>query len=213
VADRAAGGALVSIGIGLIVEGQTEVAFTPHLRRFLESRLAGKMPRLRFSLQHGRIPKGDALARLVRNMLNDPKLDLHAVIALTDVYTGTQDFTDAADAKAKMMAWVQHERFYPHAAQYDFEAWLLPYWERIRELARSSAAKPGNDPEQVNHQNPPAHRLRAIFRASSRWGYVKPREAGRILDGQDLTIAANTCPELKAFLNTILRLSGGEPLA
>ena len=27
-----------------------------------------------------------------------------AVIALTDVYTGTDDFTDAADAKAKMRA-------------------------------------------------------------------------------------------------------------
>jgi hypothetical protein len=29
-----------------------------------------------------------------------------AVIALTDVYTGTKDFKDAADAKAQMKKWV-----------------------------------------------------------------------------------------------------------
>ena len=38
------------------------------------------------------------------------------------------------------------------------------------------------------------------------------RDANRILRGQDLTKSAEKCRELKAFLNTILLLCGGQPL-
>ena len=59
-----------------------------------------------------------------------------AVVALTDVYTGTREFDDAADAKAKMRVWAGPEaRFHPHAAQHDFEAWPLVYWADIVKLA------------------------------------------------------------------------------
>ena len=52
-----------------------------------------------------------------------------------------------------------------------------------------------------------------IFRIGTcRRAYSKTRDAGRILDGKDLTVAAKKCPELKAFLNTILTLSGAECL-
>jgi hypothetical protein len=37
-------------------------------------------------------------------------------------------------------------------------------------------------------------------------------DAARILRGKDLTEAANKCPDLKAFLNTILKLSGSGQL-
>jgi len=60
---------------------------------------------------------------------------------------------------------------------------------------------------------PPSHHIREVFRIGAcRDGYSKPRDANRILRGKDLTEAANQCPELKAFLNTILTLSGGEPI-
>ncbi|HLO84959.1 MAG TPA: hypothetical protein VK203_08095 [Nostocaceae cyanobacterium] len=36
--------------------------------------------------------------------------------------------------------------------------------------------------------------------------YSKTRDAKKILQGQDLMIAVNACPELKAFINTILSL-------
>ena len=58
-------------------------------------------------------------------------------IALTDVYTGSKppDFPTAAEAKIKMHRWVGVEsRFYLHVALHDFEAWLLPYWEKIKKL-------------------------------------------------------------------------------
>ena len=198
--------------IAIIVEGKTETAFQVHLRRFLETRLAGRMPKLDFVPCDGRIPKRDKLRRLVERLLNDRDRLADAVIALTDVYTGTDEFVDAADAKKKMRQWVGEDcRFHPHAAQYDFEAWLLPFWQDIQELAGHNRGVPGTRPEQVNHDNPPAHRIRELFRAGSKGrAYVKPRDASRILAGKDLTVSAKACPELKAFLNTILGLCDAE---
>ena len=42
--------------------------------------------------------------------------------------------------------------------------------------------------------------------------YVKATEMYAILQGKDLTVSANRCPEFKAFLNTLLTLSHLEPL-
>ncbi len=200
--------------IAILVDGKTEVAFKAHLRAFLEPRLQGRMPRLDPFPYHGRIPKEGKLRRVVENLLAYGKPPADAVIALTDVYTGTDDFKDAADAKQKMRKWVGSEqRFHPHAAQHDFEAWLLPYWSDIQKLAGHNRSAPAGSQEAVNHSQPPAYHLQQIFRAGTcRDDYSKPRDANRILRGQDLTKSAEKCPELKAFLNTILTLCGGEPL-
>jgi hypothetical protein len=198
--------------ISIIVEGKTEKAFLPYLRDFLKNRLAGNMPKLDFFPYDGRIPKADKLRRVVENLMQGGNPADH-VIALTDVYTGTTppDFTDAQDAKNKMSQWVGAEpRFHPHAAQYDFEAWLLPYWPTIQRLAKHNRASPGGNPEAVNHHNPPAYRIREIFEIGKcRDSYVKPRDAGRILRENDLSTAINQCSELKAFINTILSICGG----
>ena|ERR1700722_12101537 len=202
--------------IALIVEGATEQTFLPHLRSFLQTRLSGKMPKLDVVPFDGRIPTENKLKRVVERLLSDRKNPADAVIALTDVYTGSNppEFTDAADARQKMCVWVGDEkRFYPHAAQHDFEAWLLPFWTEIQELAGSNRAAPAGQPEKINHHNPPAHRIKEVFRTGSRRrAYVKPRDAGRILRGKDLLVAAQACPELKAFLNTILTLCGADPI-
>ena len=95
--------------IAVIVEGRTEEVFKPILRTFLERHLAGKMPNLDFVPQDGRVPKNAALRRLVSRLLDNGRNSADAVIALTDIYTGTRDFTDAADAKSKMSAWVGNE--------------------------------------------------------------------------------------------------------
>ena len=197
--------------ITILVEGRTEIAFKPHLRAFLERRLAGKMPRLDFDTYNGRIGKGQQLRRDVIRLLSHGNPPSDAVIALTDVYTGSDDFENAADAKQKMREWVGTEpRFYPHAAQHDFEAWLLPYWSEIQKLAGHNRSAPPGPPESVNHSKPPAEHLREIFRIGKRRDeYSKPLDANRILRGQDLKVSADKCPELKAFLNTILVLCAG----
>jgi integrase len=193
--------------IVLIVEGKTEKAFISHLRVYLKKHLAGAMPNLDTHPYDGRIPTGDKLKRVVENHLKG-KNPANRVIALTDVYTGTSppDFRNAADAKAQMRAWVGDiPQFHPHAAQYDFEAWLLPYWPTIQRLAGHNKAAPAEYPEKVNHDNPPAHRIKEIFELGRcRDSYVKPRDAGRILRENDLSIAVNQCQELKALVNTII---------
>lgn len=197
--------------ITLIVEGRTEAVFLPYLREYLQSRLPERMPRLDPSPYDGRIPTGGKLKRLVTGLLNQRGAADH-VIALTDVYTGAQPpvFWDSADAKAKMRQWVGAEpRFHPHAAQYDFEAWLLPYWPTIQRLAGHNRTAPAGQPETVDHSSPPAYRIKEIFELGGRRSYVKPRDAGRILRENDLSGAIGQCPELKALVNTILRVCGG----
>ncbi len=194
--------------IVILVEGKTEVAFLPKLREFVHGRIpAGAvLPKLAVNKYDGRLPKGDKLKKRVTNELES---GADAVIALTDVYTGTSDFLTAADAKTKMSSWVNNPKFYPHAALHDFEAWLLPYWEDIKRLAGGNLASPGPHPENVNHNNPPSKRLTALFRQGGRRDYSKTRDAAIILKGQDILKSANACPELKEFLNRILSLSGG----
>jgi hypothetical protein len=192
-----------------MVEGKTEDAFKSHLIAFLKTRLPGRMPKLDFDRFEGRIPKQSSLKRRVALYLNERPVSADHVVALTDVYTGTSDFQTAEDAKHKMREWVGDERrFHAHAAQYDFEAWLLPFWEEIQRLAGSNRSSPGPRPELVNHQNPPSRRIEEVFRTGRGRRYVKARDGLRILSGQDLLVSANACPELKAFLNTLLGLAG-----
>jgi len=197
--------------ITFIVEGKTEKAFLPFLREFLRHQLQNKMPRIDPFPYDGPIPTGEKLRRVVGNLLSGRDSADH-VIALTDVYTGIQPpkFQNAVDAKAKMRQWVGSDsRFHPHAAQYDFEAWLLPYWETIQHLAGHNRSAPPGNPEAVNHNNPPAHRVSEIFEIGRcRKSYVKPRDAGRILRDNNLSLAVNQCSELKALVNTFLHVCG-----
>lgn len=199
--------------ITILVEGRTEQAFKSHLTAFLRTRLAGQMPRLDMFPYHGRIPVGEELRTKVEKLLRG-RQPSDAVIALTDVYTGTGDFFDAADAKAKMRRWVgANSLFHPHVAQHDFEAWLLPYWSDIQRIAGHNRTAPRGLPESIDHNCPPSYHIREIFRVGTcRDHYSKPRDANRILRDKDLAVAAAQCPELKAFLNTIIALSGGQPL-
>jgi hypothetical protein len=199
--------------IALLVEGKTETAFLPSLRKFLERQLAGSMPRLDPVPYDGRIPTSEKLRRVVNHLLNDSRRPADHVIALTDVYTGTHppEFPTAAAAKKKMREWVGAERrFHPHVALHDFEAWLIPYWPLIQQLSGHNRTAPAANPETVNHDNPPADRIREIFRIGTcRDAYVKPRDAARILRDSDLALAVSKCSELKALVNTILSICGG----
>jgi hypothetical protein len=197
--------------IAILVEGRTETAFKPHLLAYLKTRLAGRMPKLDFFRYDGRIPTGDKLKRVVEHLLDDARRPADAVIALTDVYTGTNPpiFPTAEDAKRKMKEWVGAEdRFYPHTALHDFEAWLLPYWEKIKKLTGSNRKSPGRSPEKVDHGKSPAYWLEEVFRTGPKSeSYVKVRDAGRILKDEDLTVSINVCPELKSFIDRIISLS------
>ena len=198
--------------IAIIAEGRTEKAFKPHLLNFLRTQLSGKIPKLDFHIYDWCIPTNDKLKRVVERLLRGKDAADH-VIALTDVYTGANPpiFVNAVDAKAKMREWVgEDQRFHPHAAQHDFEAWLLPYWSTIQKLAKHNKTAPNGNPETINHNDPPAYRIAEIFEnGKCRDSYIKPRDANRILSENDLSVAIRQCPELKSFINTILEICGG----
>lgn len=191
--------------ITVICEGKTEKAFKECLHDFLKQRLEGNMPSLKFDVHHGSIPKQKKLKKVVQNLLTTGAKPSDAVIGLTDVYP---EFANADDAKQRMREWAGDEpKFFPHVALHDFEAWLLPYWDRIKKLAGRESAPFGTNPEQVDLGNPPAHRLAGLFEAGTcRDSYKKPRDAKRILANANLMVSIEACPELKSFVNTILNL-------
>ena len=197
--------------IAILMEGGAEKAFLPFLRAFLTPRLPANMPNLNPVVYHGRIPKEAKLKRIVQTLMSGMK-PANAVIALTDVYTGTNDFTTAQDAKNKMNGWVGGiANFFPHVALHDFEAWLLPYWSRILQLAKHNQSPPIGTPETVNHSRPPSRVIAEVFeRGACRDSYSKERDVGRVLSGQDLATSIESCPEFKAFVNRILGLCGGD---
>jgi Domain of unknown function (DUF4276) len=89
--------------------------------------------------------------------------------------------------------------FYPHAAQHDFEAWLLPYWDDIQRLAHHNRTAPSGVPELVNHNKPPSHHIKEIFRTGGRHDYVKPRDAARILRGKEPVDRGSGMPRTQSF--------------
>lgn len=195
--------------IAILVEGKTETAFRSQLRAFLQKWLDKKMPSLDFVPQDGALPTKERLKRVVERLLHDKINPADAVIALTDVYP---EYTSAEDAKSRIKAWLpQEDRFYVHVALHDFEAWLLPYWNKIQRLTGANQKSPGQDPERVNHGKSPAYRLAEVYRIGPNTkSYKKSIDGANILHGEDLMVAVNACSELKAFVNRILSLCGIE---
>lgn len=196
--------------IVLLVEGATETALKEKLKAFLDerSRAEGR-PKVALRTQDIMTLNPDKLRGRIRLELRRPRVT--AVIGLIDVYP---DFASAAEAKDFLrQAAGDDPRFYAHAAQYDVEAWLLPYWDAICRRIGVRRSAPGPNPEQVDHDHPPSQRLDELYRlAKPPRKYVKPIEMASILRHQDLTVAADACPELKSLLNTLLTLSGLRPL-
>ena len=150
------------------------------------------------------------LARLVRNYDDDK--DVVAVVALTDVYP---EFGDAKEAMAKLTADAgnqpQRIKFRAHAAQHDVEAWMLPFWKEIAKKLGVKAKPPGAKPEDVNHRKPPSLHLKDLFKKAKK-SYEKNLEAPKWLTQKGLERAAKDCPQLKAFLNSLLEFAGAEKL-
>ncbi len=197
--------------IVLLVEGDTERALKGHIKAFLDQRAqAAGRPRVRLETRGKVNVKPHKLKQRVGLELRAP--DVKAVVGLIDVFPR---FKSATQAKAYLAESADHPKFYAHAAQFDVEAWLLPYWADICRRVRVTQKTPGSNPETVDQMNPPAYRLRKLYqRAKPRpRKYVKTTEMFAILKGKDLTLSANQCPEFKAFLNTLLKLSDLEPLS
>ena len=189
----------------LLVEGATETALKRHLKRFLDQRAEReRKPKLALRTKPFRtMPSEKEFRKRLNLELRDSQVT--AVIGLLDVYP---NFGSAKQVKEFMRkAAGDDKRFYAHAAQFDVEAWLIPYWEFICNRIGVNRTRPGSNPEQVNNTDPPSKRLGALYQIARR-KYKKPIEMNAILERQDLSLAASECQELRMLLNTLLRLGG-----
>jgi hypothetical protein len=196
--------------IVLPVEGATETALKGKLKAFLDERAEAEgRPKVALRAKDIMTLNRGKLRHRVRLELSESRVT--AVVGLIDVYPA---FASADRAKQFLRDAADDERFYAHAAQYDVEAWLLPYWGFICDRLGIRRASPGANSEEVNLERPPSKRLNELYRtAKPPQKYVKPIEMATILRNQDLTVAANQCPELKSLLNTLLSLTGLTPLS
>lgn len=194
--------------IYLLVEGPTETALKEHIKEFLDRRAkkAGT-PKIRLKTSRKMSRSQDVIRKEVRFLLSLPETE--AVVGLIDVYP---HFQDAQTAKDFLRLAVPDEpKFFAHAAQFDVEAWLLPYWADICKRLKTRQPPPSGNPELVNQLHPPSKRLADLYRRVNRT-YTKPIEMAAILQGKDLAVAARQCAELKALLNTLLTLHNLTPL-
>jgi hypothetical protein len=198
------------VTIVLLVEGDTEKAVKEPVKHFLDERaVAEGRPKVALRVKATMTPSLSKLRGRIRLELSDPQVI--AVVGLINVYP---NFHSAEEAKAFLRQAAENTpRFYPHAAQYDVEAWLLPYWDAICKRLGVRQNAPGPHPEEVDLSSPPSQRLQELYRlAKPPRRYVKPIEMAAILRGKDLTVAAGRCPEFRALLNTLLTLGGLRPL-
>lgn len=192
------------------MEGQTEKAFKRHLQKFLDERCElDKRPRVKLDTLKldSKLTKPGKVADAAKIALS--RKEVIGVVALIDVVcSGSRSFKNAKGAIRFLQRCVPNESsFRAHAAQYDFEAWLLPYWDDIVRNFDKKKRRPGKNPEAVNLDNPPSRRLAELYRINRR-KYKKPIEVNAILTGKDLLVSADQCPQFKAFLNSFLFLSG-----
>jgi hypothetical protein len=193
----------------LLVEGSTEKTLTDKIKEFLDERAtAHGRSRVRLQTRKIKSTSPEALGRQIKLELQSRNTE--AVVGLIDVFPQFQR-ANAAAAK-RFLIEVAHQvgvtrGFYAHAAQYDVEAWLLPYWDDICRRIGAAQGRPGSDPEQVDGNKPPSYHLQDLYQSVGR-KYVKTTEMSAILKGKDLVVAANVCAELKSLLNTLLQLNG-----
>jgi len=192
-------------------EGSTEEALRTGLREFVQARVrgAGRIGIETRSLDGPVMRK--KLGRLVE--LSLAKSDVVGVVALSDVYPDFHDAKEAREALKRFGAVAGRDpRFRPHAAQFDLEAWIMPFWSEIAKHLGVNATTPGARPEEIDNQRPPSHHLRDLY-AKAKQRYEKVLDGAKWLTAERLETAAGHCPELKSFLNSLLEFAGADRLS
>jgi hypothetical protein len=181
-------------------EGQTEMVLKNILHEFINQQ---RQERIGIEIKplKGKINREEIKTRVELSL---EKSDVLGVVVLCDVFP---KFKSAEEAKAFLRECVGDDlRFHPHVAQYDFESWLIPFWGDICRKLKLRKQTPGVNPEQINDTKPPSYHIKELYSLADR-RYNKIRDAHAILKDKDLSVIARACPEMRAFLNTLLRIS------
>jgi len=191
--------------IVLLCEGDTELALKGALKPFLDTWCDERgLRRVKIDVK----PFDHSLncKEIQRHLARHGRDSEVVVIGLADVYP---KFRGAAQVKEFLANCVRDsefkDKFFPHAAQYEFEAWLLPFWDSICKRLGIKAKRPGANPEMVDDQKPPSKHLRELYAKAGR-RYEKVTEAVKILKGRPIEEAAEQCPQLQELLDTLVKL-------
>lgn len=198
----------------LFVEGDTERALPPFLKRWLDP----KLPQ-RVGITPVRFTGWAELRREVRKKarlyLNGPRAgEIVAVIALLDLY-GPDFYPPHVTKAGKRYDWaksdiegeVGHPKFRQFFAVHETEAWLLSQPELFPAEVRRGFPGKANKPETVNFTEPPSRLLGRLYREKLGRTYKKIVNGKELFDQIDPEIAYDKCPKLKALLDEMLRLA------
>jgi len=196
--------------IVVLCEGATEAALRQGLREFVQSHASGvKRTGIETrSLDGPTLRK--KLERLVRNSID--RTDIIAVVALSDVYPGYQNASETKEALRRSAGSAgKDSKFRAHAALFEVEAWILPFWDKVAQHLGVKATPPSPKSELVDGQKPPSHHLKELYRRARR-EFDKVMDGPRWLTADGLMTASNSCPELKSLLNSLLEFAGAAVL-
>ncbi|MGB2823207.1 MAG: DUF4276 family protein [Phycisphaerae bacterium] len=200
----------------LFAEGRTEqMGLGDFLARWLNARLPQPVA-VRVVKLGGRGNFQKAIAQKVAfHLARDTGGEVIAAVGLLDLYEGAAYPSDHTTAEDRYGWGVRHyeglvgnERFRMFFAVHETEAWLLSdpgiFPSVVGEGIRSECA---TAPEAVDFDDPPAKRLRGVYRTALRKKYRKVVDGVRLFRKLDPQVAYDKCPYLKRMLDEILRLA------
>jgi len=152
-------------------------------------------------------------AQKTKMLLEAPRSDVIAVIALLDLYGPTfypSDKQSVVDryswAKQNLEQKVNNPKFRQFFAVHETEAWLLSDSEVFPAEIQTSV-RSIKKPETVNFNKPPAKVLEDLYMQKYKRHYGKVTDGSNLFAKLDPSVAVKKCPYLEALLNELLELA------
>jgi hypothetical protein len=198
----------------LFVEGGTERALPPFLKRWLDPRLprpVGITP----VVFNGWSELRREVRKRAHLYFNGPQADeIIAVTSLLDLYGPTfypAHLTGAGErydwAKSDIEREVGHPKFRQLFAVHETEAWLLSQPDLFPREVRRGFPGRVSQPETVNFTEPPSKLLGRLYKDNLHRTYKKIVDGRELFERIDPEIAYNRCPKLKALLDEMLQMA------
>lgn len=197
------------------MEGETEFKALPEfLRRWLNPKLTRdvRIDPVKFNGWAELVKEARRKAHLY---LDHPrqKDEIIAVISLLDLYG--PEFYPPGQSAAERCEWgrshiekqVAHPRFRHFFAVHEIEAWLLSQPGLFPREVRDAFPQKVKTPEAINFNETPYKLLSRLYSQKTPNGYKKVTDGVGLFKKLNPSAAAEKCPNLKALLEEMLKLS------
>ena len=197
----------------LLVEGYTERKAIPEfLKRWLDQRLEKPVGVKTVRFDGWQHLYKDA-AQKTKMLLNAPKSDVIAVIALLDLY-GPTFYPSGILSPNQRYNWakkhiedrVDDPKFRQFFAVHETEAWLLSN-SSIFPTEIQASLRSIKNPETVNFDEPPAKLLDNLYRSKLKRNYGKVTQGSNLFRQLSPADAYDKCPFLQALLDEMLHMA------